>query len=126
MGAAVYGLNQTLWILAVFGFARHYLTDRDGPIRRYLMDAIFPFYIIHQTTIEVVGHYLAKEQLPLGIEATLLIGATIASCFATYEIARRIEPLRPLFGLKRTISRRFDSVPRRWSVEQRMRSDDTA
>ena len=45
-------------------------------------------------TIEVVGHYLAKEPLPLGIEATLLIGATIASCFATYEIGRRVRPLQ--------------------------------
>jgi hypothetical protein len=52
MGAAVYSLNQWLWILAVFGIARYFLTNRDGPIRRYLRDAIFPFYIIHQTTIE--------------------------------------------------------------------------
>lgn len=84
MGAAVYGLNQWLWILAVFGFARRYLVDRDGPVRRYLTDAIFPFYIIHQTTIEVVGHYLAKERLSLGLEATLLVTATMASCIVTY------------------------------------------
>jgi glucan biosynthesis protein C len=100
MGAAVYGLNQWLWILVVFGFARYYFANCDGPMRRYLTEAIFPFYIIHQTTIEVVGHYLAKERLPLGVEAALLIGSTIASCFITYEIVRRIRPLRPLFGLK--------------------------
>jgi glucan biosynthesis protein C len=126
MGAAVYGLNQWLWILAVFGFARQTLVHRDGPIRRYLTDAIFPFYIIHQTTIEVVGHYLAKERLSLGLEATLLVTATMASCILTYEIARRIGVLRPLFGLKTLSSWRFDSLPRPGSVARRVHSDDTA
>jgi glucans biosynthesis protein C len=126
MGAAVYGLNQWLWILAVFGFARHYLSNRDGPIRRYLTDAIFPFYIIHQTTIEVVGHYLAKERLPLGMEATLLIGATIASCFATYEVARRIRTLRPLFGLKPATASRPPSPAKDWPIIRGLNSDDTA
>ena len=101
MGALVWGQDQWLSIIAIFGFARRYLTDRDGPVRRYLTEAIFPFYIIHQTTIALVGHYLAKARLPLGLEAALLIGATIASCFATYELVRRIPWLRPSFGLKR-------------------------
>jgi glucan biosynthesis protein C len=123
VGAAVYGLNQWLWILAVFGFARHTLVNRDGPIRRYLTDAIFPFYIIHQTTIEVVGHYLAKERLSLGLEATLLVSATMASCIATYEIARRIGVLRPLFGLK---SSRSDPLPGPGPIARRVPGDDTA
>jgi len=126
IGAAVYGLNQWLWILAVFGFAHHTLINRDGPIRRYLTEAIFPFYIIHQTTIEVVGHYLAKDRLPLGIEATLLIGATIASCFLTYEVARRIRPLRPLFGLKPATASRSHSPAKDWQIARGLNSDDTA
>ena len=126
MGAAVYGLNQWLWILVVFGFARHYFANCDGPMRRYLTEAIFPFYIIHQTTIEVVGHYLAKERLPLGIEATLLIGTTIASCFATYEVARRIRPMRPLFGLKPATASRSHSPAKDWPIARGLNSDDTA
>jgi glucans biosynthesis protein C len=126
MGAAVYGLNQWLWILVVFGFARHYFANCDGPMRRYLTEAIFPFYIIHQTTIEVVGHYLAKERLPLGIEATLLIGTTIASCFATYEVARRIRPMRPLFGLKPATASRSHSQAKDWPIARGLNSDDIA
>jgi len=126
MGAAVYGLNQWLWILVVFGFARHYFANCDGPMRRYLTEAIFPFYIIHQTTIEVVGHYLAKDRLPLGIEATLLIGTTIASCFVTYEVARRIRPLRPLFGLKPATASRSHSPAKEWPIARGLNSDDTA
>jgi glucan biosynthesis protein C len=126
MGAAVYGLNQWLWILAVFGITRHYLANRDGPIRRYLTDAIFPFYIIHQTTIEVVGHYLARVRLPLGIEATLLIGATTVSCFATYEIVRRIRPLGPFFGLNPSGAAPSVSPPSNWLAARAAARDDTA
>lgn len=97
----VYGVDQWSWIAAVLGFARLHLSTRDGPVRRYLTDAIFPFYIVHQTTIVVAGHYLARRNLPLGLEAGLLIALTAASCFLTYEVVRRVGWLRPLFGLKR-------------------------
>ncbi|MEZ5939521.1 MAG: acyltransferase family protein [Hyphomonadaceae bacterium] len=86
-------------ILACIGFARRHLR-RDGPVRRYLTDAIFPFYIIHQTTIVAMGFYLDPLQLPLWLEASILVLSTIASCWIGYEIARRVGFLRPLFGLK--------------------------
>jgi hypothetical protein len=69
-------------------------------VRRYLTDAIFPFYIVHQTAIVVVGHHLAPLGLPAPVEAGLIILATAASCLMAYEIARRVGWLRPLFGLK--------------------------
>ncbi len=86
-------------IIACVGFARRHLRH-DGPIRRYLTDAIFPFYIIHQTTIVVAGVLLDRQHLPLAVEAPLLIAITVASCWVGYEIVRRIPPLRPQFGLK--------------------------
>ncbi|MGE0045229.1 MAG: acyltransferase family protein [Hyphomonadaceae bacterium] len=99
-------------IITLIGFAQRHLSAQDGPIRRYMTEAIFPFYIVHQTVIVVVGHYLDPLQLPLWLEAAILIGATAAACCATYEIVRRIGFLRPLFGLK--------ALPRRKSVEARL------
>jgi hypothetical protein len=75
-------------------------------VRRYLTDAIFPFYIIHEMTITVGGYYLAGLGLNLGLEAMALIAATTLSCFATYEIVRRVAWFRPLFGLKPRRARR--------------------
>ncbi len=101
------GLRETqAWtmILALFGFARQHLRH-DNAARRYLTDAIFPFYIIHQTTIVVAGHYLNQVGLPVWIEAPVLIATTAASCWIGYEIVRRIGILRPLFGLKAQVAR---------------------
>lgn len=97
-------------IIAAFGFASRHLRDHDGPVRRYLTDAIFPFYIIHQTVIVVAGFYLDPLQWPLWIEAPVLIALTAAACILGYEAARRIPLLRPLFGLK-LVRRRTRPAP---------------
>jgi surface polysaccharide O-acyltransferase-like enzyme/small basic protein len=100
IGGALRDIQAWATIIAAFGFARRYLTNRDGPVRRYLTDAIFPFYIIHQTVIVIAGHHLDPLQLPVWIEAGLIIAITLASCWLGYEIVRRVPALRPLFGLK--------------------------
>ena len=98
--ALVYGFYQWFAIVAILGFARRWL-NRDSPVRRYLTDAIFPYYIVHQTAIIMIAHHLKAQELPAWLEACLVIAGTMAVCGATYEIVRRIALLRPLFGLGR-------------------------
>jgi len=38
--------------------------------------------------------------LPVLVEAPLLVAVTIGGCFAVYELVRRINLIRPLWGLK--------------------------
>jgi surface polysaccharide O-acyltransferase-like enzyme len=95
----VYGGYQWLCIVAVLGFARRWLTA-DSPARRYFTDAIFPYYIIHQTAIIMIAHELQGRDLPAWLEATIVIVGTFASCAITYEVVRRVTVLRPLFGLR--------------------------
>lgn len=87
-------------IIAAIGFAHRYLRNADGPVRRVLTQAIFPFYLIHQTIIVAVGHHLDALGLPLVVEAPLLLGATALGCWLFYDLARRIPPLRPWVGLR--------------------------
>jgi acyltransferase-like protein len=94
-----YGFYQWLCIVAVLGFARRWL-NRDSAARRYLTDAIFPYYIVHQTAIIVIAHGLRGSGLSAGVEAAIILGGTAATCIATFEIVRRVGWLRPLFGLK--------------------------
>ncbi|MEC4590768.1 acyltransferase family protein [Nitrospirillum amazonense] len=95
----VYAADQWAAIAAVLGFGARHLT-RDSAALRYLVPAVFPFYLVHQTATVVLGHYLAKAGLPQGLEAPLLILGTFATCLAVYEAVRRVNPLRPWFGLK--------------------------
>jgi hypothetical protein len=98
-----YGCYQWFCIVAVLGFARRWL-NRDSAARRYLTDAVFPYYIVHQTAIILIAHQLKGFGLPASIEASIVVSGTLASCAVTYEIVRRVRVLRPLFGLKIGIS----------------------
>jgi glucans biosynthesis protein C len=86
-------------IVACIGFAHRHLRDADGPMRRLLTQAIFPFYLIHQTIIVVAGHYLDPLQLPLWIEAPVLIGTTALGCWLFFDLGRRVPWLRVWIGL---------------------------
>ena len=97
---AVYAADQWAWMAAILAYGRRWLSGRDGPARRYLTDAIFPFYIVHQTAIVVFGFHLTRLDWPAPVEGGALIALTVAACFASYELVRRVGWLRPLFGLK--------------------------
>lgn len=86
-------------ILALIGLARRYLSG-DGPVRRYLTDAIFPYYILHQTITVLTGYWIAPMGLNVWVEFAILVFVTAAGCAAGYEIVRRIPVLRPVMGLK--------------------------
>jgi len=86
-------------IIALLGFARRHWSS-DSPARRYLTDAIFPFYIIHQTVIVVAAHHLDSLLWPVALEAAVLIAITAAACLVGYEIVRGNGFLRPFFGLR--------------------------
>ena len=93
-----YGIDQWAATAAVLGFARQWAPG-DGPARRHLTQAVFPFYIVHQTAIVVLAQQLKPLALAPAVEGPLLVAATFAVCFASFEVIRRVRWLRPLFGL---------------------------
>lgn len=92
-------LQSWMAIVALLGFARRHIRG-DSPARRYLTEAIFPFYLVHQTVIVMAAYHLDKLRWPLALEAGVLTAITVASCFAAFEIVKRIALLRPFFGLR--------------------------
>jgi len=94
----IYAGNQWVTIAAVLGFARQW-SPGDSAARRYFTEAVFPFYIVHQTAIVVIAHQLKPVGLAPALEGPLLVLATLAVCVASFEIVRRLRWLRPLFGL---------------------------
>ena len=93
-----YALDQWCAIVAALGFARQW-NPADSRVRRYLTEAIFPFYIVHQTAIVLLAHFMKPLGLRPLVEGPLLIAATVAICLLSFEIIRRVGWMRPLFGL---------------------------
>lgn len=93
-----YALDEWCAIVAALGFARQW-NPADSRARRYLTEAIFPFYIVHQTAIVLLAHFMKPLGLRPLVEGPLLVTATAAICLASFEIVRRVGWMRPLFGL---------------------------
>jgi surface polysaccharide O-acyltransferase-like enzyme len=93
-------LNRWLWIVAIFGWG-HYLFNRPMKWLPYATEAVFSWYILHQTITVVVGYNLTQLALGPVVEPLLVLFATFGGCFAIHEfVIRRSRILRPLFGLK--------------------------
>lgn len=85
-------------IVAMLGLAQRYL-NRSGPVLRFLTEAVFPYYILHQTLIVAVGFWVGGLLLPVWLEAGIIVVATVGGCVLLTEAIKRVPPLRPLFGL---------------------------
>jgi hypothetical protein len=92
-----------LWavLLTLLGWAKVYL---DRPFRwlPYCTEAVYPWYILHQSLIIALLFWLKPLQLGPWWEPTLVLAGTVAFCLLLHEgLMRRIGWLRPLFGLRR-------------------------
>lgn len=101
---ATYDLFEFIYqwtaLLAIFGWSFHCL---NRPFRwlPYATEAVYPWYILHQTITVVAGYQLAKFSLGGVIEPVLVVGITILGCLVLHEfVIRRVNILRSLFGLK--------------------------
>lgn len=86
-------------IVAAIGYAYEYL-NFDSPLREPLTQAIFPIYILHQTVLIAMSQWLQRFELPIGLEAIILILATLFLSLAGYVLLSRIGFIRPWIGLR--------------------------
>ncbi len=86
-------------ICTLFGYAHHHIR-KGSPILSILTEAVFPFYIAHQTAIVLAGHFLSPLKMAAAMEAGIIFVVTAAACVATYALARAVPLLRLPLGLK--------------------------
>ncbi len=100
LGTFVIYLNRWLWILVMLGWA-HHLVTKPLPGLAYATEAVFSWYILHQTITVVAGYHLSAFALGPVLEPALVLLLTIGGCIVLHEfVIRRVPVLRPLFGLR--------------------------
>ncbi len=96
----VNAMHRWLWLLTMLGFARYYLNFTNRFLA-YANQAVYPFYILHQTIIVTIAYFLIHSQAPVAFKFTVISLGTFVSTALVYELLiRRINILRLLFGLK--------------------------
>lgn len=94
-------IESNCWIIAVFAFGHKYL-DRPSKALRYLSEAAYPVYIVHMIVLYLGSMLLFPLDMAPPLQFVFLLAFTGMGCFMLYELViRRVNFLRPLFGLKR-------------------------
>ena len=91
-----------LWtaLLAILGWGKA-LLDRPFRWLPYCTEAVYPWYMLHQSLIIALVFWLQPLDLGPWAEPLLVIGGTIIGCYTLHEfMIRRVTWLRPFFGLK--------------------------
>ncbi len=101
--AAIWTLrNLYIWaaLCAILGGA-HALLNRPFRWLAWANEAVFPWYVLHQSLIVLLAYWLLPLHLGAVIEPLAVLAGTVAGCWALHEfVIRRVRWLRPCFGLK--------------------------
>jgi glucans biosynthesis protein C len=92
-------VESDCWIFAVLAFGNKYL-NHPGRTLAYLSQAAYPVYILHMIFLYLGSWIIFPLEINVQVQFILLLAFTGMGCFATYELIRRVNFLRPLFGLK--------------------------
>jgi glucan biosynthesis protein C len=110
----VYGILNAVhvWtlLLSILGFAKKYL-NFSNRFLHYANQAVYPYYILHQTIIVAFGYYVVQWPLPIVVKLIILFVICFCSVGILYHfVIKRFILTRILYGLKPK-ERRGDPVP---------------
>jgi glucan biosynthesis protein C len=93
-------INTWLWLVAILGYGRRFL-NFSNRVQRYLNEAVYPFYILHQTVIVILAYYIVQWDVNLWVKFPVLAVSAFAASLLLYDVAvKRTNVTRFLFGMK--------------------------
>lgn len=99
MPGYVIAIESLSWIMTVLAFGSKHL-NKPGRALTYLSEAAYPVYILHMVYLYLGSMFLFKLSIPAPVQFVLVLVFTLAGCFGTFEVIRRVSWLRVVFGLK--------------------------
>jgi glucans biosynthesis protein C len=93
-------LNILSWVFCLLGYASHYFVQ-NSPALQYGNKAVYPFYILHQTVLIVIGFYVIQYDWNIAAKYITIVAGTFVFTIFIYELlVRRVKWLGVFFGIK--------------------------
>lgn len=93
--------HRWCWMLAIVGFALTYFNS-PSPRLTNMNQYIYPFYILHQTVIIILGYYLREMPWSIFMKFCIISLSTIMICYLFIRyVIMKVSFLRVAFGMKR-------------------------
>lgn len=88
-------------VITLLGYAQVWLNKKSNILKK-CNEAIYPFYILHQTIIIIFGFYIIQLNINIPLKITLLIVTTFPVIIIIYRfLIYPFKILRLLFGMKK-------------------------
>ena len=97
--AVTHAINSWAWCMTVFAWGAKYLA-RPHPRLAYLNQSVYPFYLVHMSLVFVGLAVVRGWRLWWPIEFALVTAFVFAGCWAVFEVVKRTQVTRALFGIK--------------------------
>ncbi len=98
-GMVIYSLDRIVWVMTALALSFKFLNQNSDKLN-YFSQAVYPYYILHQTVIIMIGYEITQFRLGPVLEPAFVLLVTFFVCASGFEVIRRVDILRPLFGLK--------------------------
>ncbi|MCP4543899.1 MAG: acyltransferase [Chloroflexi bacterium] len=99
LGACYDGFVTWPLLIAILGFGRKYL-NFGNRVLKHASQIAYPFYILHQTVIVVIGFYVLQWNIGILTQFTIIVVAATAATFLLCEVVKLTNVTRFLFGMK--------------------------
>jgi hypothetical protein len=97
---ALYPVAAWTWVFTAIGYGKRYL-NKKHKLQDYINQAVYPFYILHQTIIVIVVYYVVQthDTVLLKYLFTVIVSflGTVSAC---HLFVRPFAVTRFLFGMK--------------------------
>lgn len=97
---SLFPLTAWGWIFTAIGYGKRYLNKKRN-IQNYINEAVYPFYILHQTIIVIVVFYVIRTNEPVLNKFLFTFITSFALVMCIYHLlVRPYAVMRFLFGMK--------------------------
>lgn len=87
-------------VITIIGYGQFYLS-KSHPWLSKLNEGLYPFYILHQTVIIVIGYYICQLDWSIALKYWSILLLTLVSCIGFYlALIKPFTFMRLLFGMK--------------------------
>lgn len=94
--------------ITAVGFAKQYF-NRNSGIRRLANEAIYPFYLLHQPVIVVIGYFTIQWDIAVLWKSVIILLSSFTVTVAIYWfLIRPFNPVRIIFGMKKLMKEKAE------------------
>ena len=96
---SLYAFTSWFWVFALIGYGKKYL-NKDHRALKYINEALYPFYILHQTIIVILAFYVVQVSDSILSKYLFIVLTTfIVSMLIYHLLIRPSRILRYFFGM---------------------------